>query len=125
MSAAAYRYEPVFADAVARALAVGVEKTAQPLGARRMAQLAQRFGFYLPDALARDVELLANFFERVIGVHLDAETHAQHLGLARRERIEHVLGRIAQARVDRGIRGRHGRLILDEIAKVRIVVVAN
>jgi hypothetical protein len=38
-----------------------VEKTAQPLRARRMAQLAQRFRFYLADALARDVELFADF----------------------------------------------------------------
>ena len=57
-----------------------------------MAQLAQRLRLDLADALARDVELLADFLQRVVGVHLDAEAHAQHLRLARRQRVEHVLG---------------------------------
>ena len=90
-----------------------------------MTQLAQRLGLDLADAFARNVELLADFFQRVIGVHFDAETHAQHLGFARRQRIQHVAGDIAQAAVDRGIAGRHRRLVLDEIAEVRIIVVAD
>ena len=50
-----------------------------------MTQLAQRFRFDLTDALARHVELLADFFEGVVGVQVDAETHAQHLRFARGE----------------------------------------
>ena len=38
-----------------------------------MLQFPQRLGFDLPDAFARHVELLADFFQRVIGGHLDAE----------------------------------------------------
>ena len=52
-----------------------VEETPELLRAGRVAQLAQRLGFYLPDSLARDVELLADLFERVIGVHVDTEAH--------------------------------------------------
>src|SRR6056297_1368412 len=61
-----------------------VEEAAKLLRAGRVAQLAQGLGLYLPDALAGDVELLADFFQRMVGVHVDAEAHAQHLGLARR-----------------------------------------
>jgi len=39
----------------------------------RVAQLAQRLGLDLTDALARDIELLADFLEGVVGVHVDAE----------------------------------------------------
>ena len=48
-----------------------------------MAQLAQRLGFDLPDALARDRELLSYFFQGVIGLLADAKTHAQDPVLAR------------------------------------------
>ena len=76
-----------------------VEEAAQLLRAARMAQLAQRLGLDLADALAGDVELLADFFQRVVGVHVDAEAHAQHLGLARRQAGEHVAHGFAQADV--------------------------
>src|SRR5688572_31116650 len=66
-----------------RRSALGVEEAAQPLRARRVPELAQRLGFYLADALAGDVELLADLLQRVVGVHFDAEAHAQHLSLAR------------------------------------------
>ena len=46
-------------------------------------EMAQRLGFDLADALAGDRELLADFLERVVGVHADAEAHAQHAFLAR------------------------------------------
>src|SRR3546814_4233693 len=61
-----------------------VEERTQVVRAARMAQLAQRLGLDLANALAGDVELLADFFERVVGVHVDAEAHPQHLGLTRR-----------------------------------------
>jgi len=52
------------------------QEAAQLLAAAWMAQLAQCLGLDLADALARDVELLADFLERVIGIHVDAEAHA-------------------------------------------------
>ena len=43
-----------------------------------MLQLPERLRFDLADTFAGDRELLADFFERVVGVHADAEAHAQH-----------------------------------------------
>src|SRR6185312_4185611 len=54
------------------------QEAAQLLAAARVAQLAQRLRLDLADALARDIELLADLFERVVGIHVDAEAHAQH-----------------------------------------------
>src|SRR3954464_3242037 len=90
-----------------------------------MPQLPQRLGFDLAYALARDVELLADFFQRVVGRHLDAEAHAQHLRLARRERIENFLRDVPQAGKGGRVGRRKRRLVLDEIAEMRVVVVAD
>src|SRR5437868_14018279 len=46
-----------------------INKTAQLVRTRRVLELAQRLGFDLADALARHVELLADFFLRVVGRH--------------------------------------------------------
>ena len=68
-----------------------------------MAQLAQGLGFDLADALAGDVELLAHFFQPVVGVHVDAEAHAQDLGLARGQAGQHVAHGFGQVDVDGGL----------------------
>ena len=82
-----------------------------------MAQFAQGLGFYLSDTLAGDVELFADFFQRVVGVHLDTETHAQHFGFALRQAVEDVLGDIAQT-VEHGRINRCQRVgIFDEVAQ--------
>src|SRR4029077_4672940 len=49
----------------------------------RVLQFPQRLGLDLADALAGDRELLADFFQRVVGVHANAEAHAEHALLAR------------------------------------------
>ncbi len=90
-----------------------------------MAQLAQRLGFDLTNPLTGHVELLADFLEGVIGVHVDTETHAQHLGLAGGQPAEHVAGSLDQAlaggQVDRQLHG----AVLDEVAQVRVVVITD
>ena len=50
--------------------------------ARGVAQLAQRLGFDLADALARHVELLAHLLERAGAAVLQAEAQLQHAPLA-------------------------------------------
>jgi len=55
---------------------VDIEEAAQLFRTAWVTQFAQCFGFDLANAFAGDVELLADFFQRVIGVHIDAETHA-------------------------------------------------
>ena len=70
-----------------------------------MLQLAQRFRLDLTDTLAGHRELLANFFRGVVGVHADAEAHAQHAFLARGQRGQDPRGGLAQVGLDRGVDG--------------------
>ncbi len=83
-----------------------------------MAQFAQCFRFDLADTLAGDIELFADFFERVVGVHIDAEAHAQHLGFARSQTSEHLASRLTQAFDRRGVDRRRDRRVFDEVAQV-------
>src|SRR5690349_18351357 len=76
-----------------------VEEAAELPAAARMLELAQRLGFDLADAFAGHTELLADFLERVVGVHANTEAHAEHAFLARRERGEHPRRGLAQVRL--------------------------
>jgi hypothetical protein len=62
-----------------------------------MPQLAQCLGFDLPNPLTCYVELLANLFKRMVGVHIDAESHAQHFRFAWREAGEYRMRGFLQA----------------------------
>src|SRR4051794_30358000 len=95
-----------------------VEEASQFARSRRMLELPQRFRLDLTDALARHRELLADLFQRVVGVHANAEAHAQHALLAWRERSKHARRRIAEVRLDRRLDRQHGVAILDEVAEV-------
>src|SRR5881628_2970735 len=90
-----------------------------------MLQLAQGLRLDLADALAGDRELLADLFEGVVGVHADAEAHAQHALLARGEGGEDAGRGFAQVRLDGGVDRQDGVLVLDEVAEVRILLVAD
>src|SRR6266436_3392001 len=90
-----------------------------------MLQLPQRLGLNLTDALAGHRELLADFLQGVVGVHADAEAHAQDAFLARGERGQHSGRGLAQVRLDRGVDRQHRVLVLNEIAEVRILLVAD
>src|SRR5215204_179570 len=84
-----------------------VEEAPQHPGSAGVLQLAQRLGLDLADALAGHRELLADLFQRVVGVHADAEAHAQHALLARRERRQHPRGALAQIALDGGLERDH------------------
>ena len=90
-----------------------------------MLELAQRLGLDLANTLARDRELLADLLQRVIGIHADPEAHAQHPLLARRERGQHLCRGLAQVGLDRRVNREDRVLVLDEIAEVRILLVAD
>src|SRR5579871_2780585 len=102
-----------------------VQKAPQLARPARVLELAQRLGFDLADALAGHRELLADLFEGVVGVHADAEAHAQHALLARGQRGEHPRRGLAQVGGDRRLVGQDGVLVLDEIAEMRILLVAD
>ena len=93
-----------------------VQEVLELLAAAGVTELAQRLGFDLADALARDVELLANLFERAGTAVLDAEAQLQDFLLTRGEvlhlfqtevhlarfsgQLRHVLLRAARVRRD-------------------------
>src|SRR4051812_19105140 len=73
-----------------------LDERLEALRARRVPQLTQRLGFDLPDPLARDLEVLADFLERVVRLLADPEPHAQHLLFTRGERGEHLAGLVCE-----------------------------
>src|SRR3989338_3948190 len=102
-----------------------VEERAQVLASRRVAQLAQRLGFDLADPLAGHIELLADFLEGVVGVHVDAEPHAQHLGFAGGEPSQDFAGRFLEAFHRGDVYRRLHAGVFDEVSQVRIFVVTD
>src|SRR3984893_7714277 len=101
------------------------QEAAQLLAAAGVTQLAQRLRLYLTNPLARHVELLADFLESMVGVHIDAEPHAEHFRLSRRQLRQHRMRGLAQRFGGRRINRRRHRRVLDEIAQVRILIVAD
>src|SRR5262249_14058438 len=95
-----------------------VEEASEFAGTGGMLELAQRFGFDLANTLAGDAELLAHLFQRVIGVHADAEAHAQHTLFARSKRGQNPRGGFAQIGLDGGIDGQDHIGVLDEVAQM-------
>src|SRR6185312_4781042 len=73
---------------------------AKTAGAFRSAELAQRLGFDLADALARDIELLADFFQGVLALAADTEPHPDYFLLFRRKGLEDARGFIANVAFD-------------------------
>src|SRR5213593_3167523 len=102
-----------------------VQEAAQLPRPARMLELAKRLGLDLADALARHRELLADLFQRVVGVHADAEAHAKNALLARCDGSEHAGGGLAQIGLNRGVDRQDRVLVLDEVAEMRILLVAD
>src|SRR5690606_19405844 len=55
-----------------------VEEAPQLPAPARMFQLAKGLRLDLANTFARHRELLADFFQRMVGIHANAEPHAQH-----------------------------------------------
>jgi hypothetical protein len=95
-----------------------IQETPQLPASARMLQLPQRLRLDLPNTLSGHRELLPDFFQRVVGVHADAEAHAEHAFFAGGERGQHARRGFAQVGLDRGIDRQDRVLVLDEIAEV-------
>ena len=102
-----------------------VQEAFQLIGARRVAQFAQCFGFDLADALARNVKLFAHFFQRVVGVHINAKAHPQHFCFARGQAFQYAGGYFAQAGIHGRIGGGNVVYVFNEVAQMAVVVIAN
>jgi len=79
-------------------------------------ELAQSLGLDLTDALAGDLELLADFLQGVLVPAAQAEAHLEDLRFALGQAFEGLLDLLAQIDMDDGVgRGDHD-LVLDEVA---------
>ena len=102
-----------------------IEVAAELAAVARVAQLAQRLGLDLADALAGDAELAADLFERAELAVLQAEAKDDDFALA----LGELAQRVANLRLEQLLRGelervRH-RLVFDEVAEEGVAVLAD
>src|SRR5690348_2807643 len=90
-----------------------------------MTELAQGLGFYLPDPLAGDREVLADFLERVLAAVRESEAQPQDLLLARGERVEDLVRLLPQREADDRFHRRHDLLVLDEVSQMTVFFLAD
>src|SRR5262249_53415291 len=93
------------------------QETMQLPDPRGMPHLAQRLGFNLADAFARDAELFADFLERARIAVTQTEAQFQHLALALSETAQHIAQFVLQQTETRHVRRIFRGLIFDEIAE--------
>src|SRR6266566_710898 len=90
-----------------------------------MAQLAQRLGLNLADALAGDGKRLPDFFEGVLAAIVQSEAHLDDFLFARRQGFQYGRGLFLQIQVDDRIGGRNHGLVFNEVPEMRIFLFAN
>src|ERR1700722_18893610 len=90
-----------------------------------MTELAEGFGFYLADALAGDLEGLADLFEGVFGAVFEAEAHLDDTLFARGERAKDLRGVLLEVDGDDGVGGADGHAIFDEVSEVRVFLFSD
>ena len=93
-----------------------IEVILQPRNLFMRAELVVDFGFDLADALARDAEFGADFFERVLDAIMQAVAHFQNLALFRRKVVEHFANLVGQDATRRILIGAKDLVIGDEFA---------
>src|SRR6201984_1064014 len=88
-------------------------------------QLLQRLVLDLADALARDVERAADLVERARVLTAEAVAQLEHAAFA----VGQILQRLAQRLLGKDLRGalvrRLGALVGDELAELRLLLVAD
>ena len=90
-----------------------------------MPQLAQRLRFDLADAFPRHAELPADLLQGAGPTVVESEAELEHLALARRERLQHVLQLLLEHGERRRFRWSQGVLILDEVPQVAVLLFAD
>ncbi|EBA12932.1 hypothetical protein RCCS2_03584 [Roseobacter sp. CCS2] len=88
-------------------------------------QLTQSLRLDLADTFACHAELLAHFFKRVVGIHADAKTHAQHAFFAWCEGCQDPCRRLFQVLLNSGIQRQDRILILNEVAQLAVFLITN
>ena len=90
-----------------------------------MPQFTQGFRLDLANSLARHGELAPNLFKRVIGIHINTESHSEHLCLTLGQRSQHIVGRLTQSFIRCLIKRRLNRSVADQIPNRRVIVVSH
>src|SRR5262245_18944185 len=90
-----------------------------------VAQLAHGLGLDLAHALARHAEDATDLFQGVGIAVADAVAQLDDLALAEGERVEHLVDALAQHLVPGGLHRALDRLVLDEVAEIAVVGVAD
>ena len=101
------------------------QKAVQLADARGVAHFAERLGLDLPDAFPGDAELLPNFLERARATVAQTKTQFQHLPLALGQTAQHVAEFVLEQAETGDVEGIVGGLVLDEIAEVGVIGVAD
>src|ERR1039457_3296510 len=94
-------------------------------GARWVAQLSQRLRLDLADALAGYRERLPDFLKGVLGAVFQPEAHLDDLLFARGKRAQHLRSLVFEVDVDYRLGRRNNRAVFDEVAQMRIFLLAN
>src|SRR5215470_2555304 len=90
-----------------------------------MTELAQRLGLDLTYALTGHGKILADFFERVLAAVRESKTEAEHFLFSRRQRVEDLVGLLAQGEPDDRLDRRDDLLVLDEITEMTVLFLAD
>src|ERR1035437_7356028 len=93
--------------------------------ARRVAQLAPRLRLNLADAFAGDVDLLANSSQGAGTAVLQPEAELQDAPLATGQRVQNRLHLLLQELMGSGFRRGKGAPVLDEVAEMRVLFLAD
>src|SRR6266511_2072882 len=104
---------------------LALDEALQPLRPRGVPQLPQRLRLDLADALAGHLEVLTDLLERVVALLPDAEPHPEDLLLTGGQGGEHLPGLLREVHVDDRVRRRDERLVLDEVAEVAVLLLAD
>ena len=102
-----------------------VQKVLEFLAAAGVAQLAERLGLDLADALARDIEFLADLLKRAGAAVLNAEAQLEDLLFARGQGREYVHQLLLQQRERRGLARLARALVGNEVAEVAVLLLAD
>src|SRR6266404_1378293 len=91
-----------------------------------MSQFSQGLRFYLADPLARDIKILAYFFQRsFMTAIVQTKTQTNYSLLAWAQRLQHVAGDLSQVGSNHSRRRTLTGLVFDQIAQLRITVLTN
>src|SRR5215831_16963696 len=102
-----------------------VEESFELAAAYRVLQLADGLGLDLPYPLARHLEDAADLLQRVGVTVAQAVAELDDLALAVGQRLEHLLDLVLEHLLRRRLHGRLGRVVLDEVAEVAVLTLAD